>query len=189
MNSVKLVIPLHSLYWSIHTKDESKRGTAFAFIFDVNWLCRCGVSASFGIFFHEMKCSGMTSFMEFMWVVWVIYSCEATKTAIRDKIWILLPLEMREIKVRHFCCFLLFFASLNLSQECNLMGVVCFEFPVMSHRQSRKGPRGRQECQWMLGLQVEAARERPRHSERNGAAISMKKLFLFPASVWWTIHE
>ena len=36
MNSKKLVIPLHSLYWSIHTKDESKRGTAFAFIFGVN---------------------------------------------------------------------------------------------------------------------------------------------------------
>ena len=36
MNSMKLVIPLHSLYSSIHTKDESKRGTAFAFIFGVN---------------------------------------------------------------------------------------------------------------------------------------------------------
>ena len=36
MNSKKLVIPLHSLYWSNHTKDESKRGTVFAFIFDVN---------------------------------------------------------------------------------------------------------------------------------------------------------
>ena len=36
MNSTKLFIPLHSLYWSIHTKDESKRGTAFAFIFGVN---------------------------------------------------------------------------------------------------------------------------------------------------------
>ena len=36
MNSMKLVIPLHSLYWSIHTKDESKHGTAFAFIFGVN---------------------------------------------------------------------------------------------------------------------------------------------------------
>ena len=36
MNSMKLVIPLHLLYWSIHTKDESKRGTAFAFIFGVN---------------------------------------------------------------------------------------------------------------------------------------------------------
>ena len=36
LNSMKLVIPLHSLYWSIHTKDESKRGTAFAFIFCVN---------------------------------------------------------------------------------------------------------------------------------------------------------
>ena len=36
MNSLKLVIPLHSLYWSIHTRDESKRGTAFAFIFGVN---------------------------------------------------------------------------------------------------------------------------------------------------------
>ena len=36
MNSMKLVILLHSLHWSIHTKDESKRGTAFAFIFGVN---------------------------------------------------------------------------------------------------------------------------------------------------------
>ena len=36
MNSMKLVIPLHSLYWSIHTKDESKRGSAFVFIFGVN---------------------------------------------------------------------------------------------------------------------------------------------------------
>ena len=36
MNSMKLVIPLHLLYWSIHTKDESKRGSAFAFIFGVN---------------------------------------------------------------------------------------------------------------------------------------------------------
>ena len=36
LNSMKLVIPLHSLYWSIHTKDESKRRTAFAFIFGVN---------------------------------------------------------------------------------------------------------------------------------------------------------
>ena len=36
MNSMKLVIPLQLLYWSIHTKDESKRGTAFAFIFGVN---------------------------------------------------------------------------------------------------------------------------------------------------------
>ena len=36
MNPMKLVIPLHSMYWSIHTKDESKRGTAFAFIFGVN---------------------------------------------------------------------------------------------------------------------------------------------------------
>ena len=63
MNSMKLVIPLQSLYWSIHTKDESKRGTAFAFIFGVNWLWRCGVTASFGVFFHEIKCNGMTSFM------------------------------------------------------------------------------------------------------------------------------
>ena len=66
MNSTKLVIPLHSSYWSIHTKDESKRGTAFAFIFGVNWLWRCGVTASFGVFFNEMKCNRMLSFMEFM---------------------------------------------------------------------------------------------------------------------------
>ena len=66
MNSMKLVIPLHSWYWSIHTKDESKRGTAFAFIFGVNWLWCCNVTASFGVFFHEIECNGMTSFMEFM---------------------------------------------------------------------------------------------------------------------------
>ena len=36
VNSMKLVIPLDSFYWSIHTKDESKCGTAFAFIFGVN---------------------------------------------------------------------------------------------------------------------------------------------------------
>ena len=36
MTSMKLAIPLHSLYWSIHTKDESKRGTMFAFVFGVN---------------------------------------------------------------------------------------------------------------------------------------------------------
>ena len=36
MNYMKLVILLHSLYWLIHTKDESKHGTAFAFIFAVN---------------------------------------------------------------------------------------------------------------------------------------------------------
>ena len=65
MNSMKLVIPLHSLYWSIHTKDESKHGTIFAFIFGVNWLWSHGVTALFGLFFHEIKCNGMTSFMEF----------------------------------------------------------------------------------------------------------------------------
>ena len=51
MNSMKLVIPLHFISWKkdskrccdtttpglIHTKDESKRGSAFAFIFGVNW--------------------------------------------------------------------------------------------------------------------------------------------------------
>ena len=63
---MKVVIPLHPLYWSIHTKDESKRGTVFAFIFGVNWLWRCGVTASFGVLFHELKYNGMTSFMDFM---------------------------------------------------------------------------------------------------------------------------
>ena len=55
MNSMKLVIPLNSWYWSIHTKDESKHGTAFAFIFDVNWLWHCGVTALYGVFFNEME--------------------------------------------------------------------------------------------------------------------------------------
>ena len=34
-----------NLYWSIHTKDESKRDSAFAFIFGVNWRGRCGIKA------------------------------------------------------------------------------------------------------------------------------------------------
>ena len=39
----------------------------FAFIFGVNWLWHCGVTASFGVFFfHEIQCNGMTSFIEFM---------------------------------------------------------------------------------------------------------------------------
>ena len=37
-NLIRAVKRLHSLYWSIHTKDESKRETAFASIFGVNWL-------------------------------------------------------------------------------------------------------------------------------------------------------
>ena len=66
MNSMKLVILLQSLYWSIHSKDESKRSTACAFIFGVNWLWRCDVTGSFGVFFHEIKCKGMKSFVEFI---------------------------------------------------------------------------------------------------------------------------
>ena len=66
MTSMKLVIPLHSLYWSIHTKDESKRGTTFAFIFGVNGLWHCGVTlALFRVLIHEIKFNGMTSFTEF----------------------------------------------------------------------------------------------------------------------------
>ena len=64
--SMKLVIPLHSEYWSIHIKDESKRGTAFAFIFGV---IDSGVVVSqhrLESFFHEIKCNGITNFMEFM---------------------------------------------------------------------------------------------------------------------------
>ena len=57
-----------SLYWSIHTKNESKRVIAFAFIFGVNWLKCCGVTASFVVFFHEIKCNRMTSFIN-SWAV------------------------------------------------------------------------------------------------------------------------
>ena len=51
MNAMKLVIPLYSWYWSIHTKDESKCRTTFALIFGANRLWHCGVTASFGVFF------------------------------------------------------------------------------------------------------------------------------------------
>ena len=66
MNAMKLVNPLHSLYWSIHTKDKSKHRSTFAFIFGVNWLWHFGITASFGVFLHEIKCNGRTSFLEFM---------------------------------------------------------------------------------------------------------------------------
>ena len=69
MNYMKFVIPLHSLYWSIHTKDESKRGTAFAFIIGVNWLWCCGVTASFGVFFHGIHTLLFSSLCDF-WTLW-----------------------------------------------------------------------------------------------------------------------
>ena len=72
---MKLVIPLHSLYCSIHIKDESKCGTVLAFIFGVNWLWRCGVKVSFEVFFHELKCTGMTSFMKFMYSKFSVLTC------------------------------------------------------------------------------------------------------------------
>ena len=31
-----------------------------------NYMNICGFTASFGVFFGEMKCNGQTSFMEFM---------------------------------------------------------------------------------------------------------------------------
>ena len=53
--SMKLVILLNSLCLSIHSKDESKRSTACAFIFGVHWLWRCDVTASFGVFFWWIR--------------------------------------------------------------------------------------------------------------------------------------
>ena len=59
MNFTKLVIPLQSLYWSIHTKDESKRSSAIdsSVVVSQNRL---------ESLFHQIKCDRMTSFMEFM---------------------------------------------------------------------------------------------------------------------------
>ena len=37
-NTIRAGNQLHSLYWSIHTKDESKRETAFAFISSLVWI-------------------------------------------------------------------------------------------------------------------------------------------------------
>ena len=75
---MKPVILLHSLYWSIHTKDESKRGTAFAIIFGMNWLWHCAVTASFGVLFHEWNVTewqvSWNSFTIFSNVVFVSYS-------------------------------------------------------------------------------------------------------------------
>ena len=46
----------------------------FAFIFGVNWLWHCGVTASFGVFFLEIKCNGMTIFMKFMLYLMFLYT-------------------------------------------------------------------------------------------------------------------
>ena len=46
------------------TKDSLRICKAFAFIFGVNWLWHCGVTASFGVFFHGINGYGMTSCME-----------------------------------------------------------------------------------------------------------------------------
>ena len=37
-----------------------------AFIFGLNCLRHCGVTVSFGVFFHEIECNRMTCFKEFM---------------------------------------------------------------------------------------------------------------------------
>ena len=59
MNSRKLVILLHSWYWSIHPKDESKAEPRL-----LSSLVRCGVTALFGVFLHDIKRNGMTGFMD-----------------------------------------------------------------------------------------------------------------------------
>ena len=65
MNSIKLAIPLHSLYMSIHTKDERKCICLYLWC-ELTLVLWC--TASFGVFSHEMKCNGMTIFMEFITV-------------------------------------------------------------------------------------------------------------------------
>ena len=64
MNSMKLIIPLYFISWKktpndavtpqrqsqLTPKMKAKRGSAFAFIFGVNWPWRCGVTALFGFF-------------------------------------------------------------------------------------------------------------------------------------------
>ena len=62
LKSIKRVIPYHSLFWSIHTKNESKRGTAFAFIYGVNWLWH-----------HPLECFVMKLNVTEWQVSW--YSC------------------------------------------------------------------------------------------------------------------
>ena len=47
---------------SIHTKDESKRDSAFAFIFGVNWLWCCGITALLGVFLEINKHQNLMRF-------------------------------------------------------------------------------------------------------------------------------
>ena len=48
-HSVRFIVLVHS-----HQGWKEWR-TAFAFIFGVNWLWHCGVTASFGVFCHDIK--------------------------------------------------------------------------------------------------------------------------------------
>ena len=94
MNSMKLVNPLHFISWKNSFSDISRKCilpnmigavnshqrwcSAFAFIFGVNWLWLTSpiifgkmhfLLISENLFFHEIKCNEMTSFMEFMFLV------------------------------------------------------------------------------------------------------------------------
>ena len=66
MNSMKVVIPWHKLYWSIHTENESKRGTTFCFHLWCEWTLAFLYHSIAWNLSHEIECKGMTSFMEFI---------------------------------------------------------------------------------------------------------------------------
>ena len=80
LNSLKLVIPLHSLYWSVVNSHQRWKQTRNRVCFH---LC-CELTLALWChsivwsLFHEIKCNGMTSFMEFM-------ICEANEPELRNQ--------------------------------------------------------------------------------------------------------
>ena len=116
ITSMKLVILLHSLYWSIHSKDESKRGTIFALIFKVKLACCSSLPWSVWkqtrnwchsivwSLFSLKKSNGMTSFMQFM----LIADFLVTDT-----------LDYRIIQLQNLCTSN-YMSCFNCSYTCNL---------------------------------------------------------------------
>ena len=67
-----VVIPLHSLYWSIHTKDESKTRNCICFHLWCELTLALWCHSIVWSLYYEIECNGMTSFMGFMMIYFAL---------------------------------------------------------------------------------------------------------------------
>ena len=126
MNSMKLDILLHSLHWSIHTKDES-----------------------FGVFFHERKCNGMTSFMEFMigvvcvkvvkcfGFIWMSSSITVKFAQFADPLYMVNSFVLSIKYYLHKCRDMVIYTQSLLCNMYHLMGITHVQHAFMSPHMSR----------------------------------------------------